>query len=118
MKQPKHIYLNGIAYTTNSKCPACSGERDTGGRLEFRKKKNYYLHCSKCKYSIHSQRAKLKQEKYRAAQHDRNLGIIQTPKRKRKKLKVTKADKQRIRRYLAEQKAKEELATLDDLSWI
>lgn len=104
-KKPLYITLNGTRYTEESKCPACSGERDTGGKLEFKKRTNWFLKCIKCKYVIHSERVKLKQELYRKKRNDRKLQIVQTEKRKKKKLKITRADKKRIALFLKKRKA-------------
>jgi len=117
-KPPQVIKLNGTIYREDSKCPACSGERDTGGRLEFRKRKNWFLKCRKCKYAVHSDRVKLQQEKWRKKKFDRKIVILQSTHRKKKKLKITKAVAKEIKRLRAEQKAKRELEKIDDLSWI
>lgn len=101
MKQPKHITLNGFNYTEDSKCPACSGEQDTGGRLVFRKRTNWFLKCKKCKYSVQSERAIHRQALYFKKKQDAQLGIKSKWKsRPKKKLKITKEDRETIRKFL------------------
>jgi uncharacterized Zn finger protein len=68
----KGIDLNGIRYREGSKCPSCSSEVDTGGRLELKKIKNYFLKCKKCKYVIRSKKVRDKQEN-RDAQMRNNI---------------------------------------------
>jgi len=59
----KGITLNGTTYRENSRCPSCSGERDTGGRLKLYKRKRDFLKCEKCKYSILGEKTRNKIER-------------------------------------------------------
>ena len=56
MNIPKIINIEryGVKYQTGSKCPACSVERDQGGRLKLESRKYYYLRCDRCKYAVKS----------------------------------------------------------------
>ena len=62
----KGIDLNGIVYREDSKCPSCSSERDTGGRMKLKKRTRVFLKCEKCKYSILGEKTRTKIEKERA----------------------------------------------------
>lgn len=62
----KGIELNGFMYYEGSKCPACSSERDKGGRLQLMKRLRPFLKCNLCKYSILSNKTRNKQERYLA----------------------------------------------------
>ncbi len=62
----KGIELNGIRYREESKCPSCSSERDTGGRMKLKKRARYFLKCEKCKYSILGEQTRTKIEKEQA----------------------------------------------------
>lgn len=64
MKKFKGIELNGFRYYEGSKCPACSSERDTGGRMELKKRARHFLKCNKCKYTILGKQTREKQERY------------------------------------------------------
>lgn len=44
----------GRIYKTGQRCPACSGERDQGGRLQTKRRKYFFLKCDRCKYIIRS----------------------------------------------------------------
>lgn len=59
---PQKLERYGVIYYTESKCPACSGEKDNGGRLKGYKRKFFYLKCDRCKYTIKSTNAIEKQE--------------------------------------------------------
>lgn len=65
------------------KCPACSVERDKGGRLELRQRKNKYLKCSQCKYTVHSLRVFQEQQ---ARKEKRRRQKIFAPDRSKKSL--------------------------------
>lgn len=67
----KSIYLNGTRYLEEDKCPSCSSERDTGGRLELKKRTNYFLKCRKCKYVVKSDRTINKQLAYYQKRKDK-----------------------------------------------
>ena len=69
----KTITLNGTTYKEDSKCPSCSGERDTGGRLELKKRTNYFLKCIKCKYTVKSEKVINKQLSYLKKKQDKLL---------------------------------------------
>jgi Zn ribbon nucleic-acid-binding protein len=71
----KSIYLNGTRYTQGSKCPCCSVEIDKGGRLALFKRKNYFLKCEKCKYTVKDERVREKQFSYLKRMDERRLGI-------------------------------------------
>ena len=111
MKQPKYITLNGSTYTEGSRCPACSAEKDTGGRLEFKKRTNWYLKCFKCRYTVHGERAKNKQALYVKKKRDANLGIRTKWKGRIKKkkpklnraLRIEKKKLKELKRLRAEQ---------------
>jgi uncharacterized Zn finger protein len=60
----KGIELNGTRYYEESKCPSCSSERDTGGRLKLHFRKRAFLRCEKCKYTILSHATRDKIEKF------------------------------------------------------
>lgn len=67
------IHRWGKAFTEGGKCPACSGERDTGGKLQLRQRKNIYLKCNKCRYTIKTEKAALEQEKRLRRIRDKKL---------------------------------------------
>ena len=71
MYKEKTITLNGFKYQQDSKCPACSSEVDKGGRLQLKKRVNYFLTCNNCKYTIKSARAVNKQENYMQRRRDK-----------------------------------------------
>lgn len=48
----KQVNRNGVIYYEGQKCPACSGERDKGGRMETVKPKQVSLRCTLCKYTV------------------------------------------------------------------
>jgi len=73
MSKFKGIELNGTRYNIDSKCPSCSSEADKGGRLEFKKIKNNFLKCNKCKYVIRTQKVRDKQENREASMRNRIL---------------------------------------------
>jgi len=59
------VTRNGTRYFVGSKCPACSVERDTGGRLEHKtNEKRFALICAKCLYVVRSEREMLKRRTY------------------------------------------------------
>lgn len=60
----KSIELNGTSYHEGSKCPACSSERDKGGRLELKKRVQIFLKCNLCRYSILSRETRNKADRY------------------------------------------------------
>jgi len=60
----KGIELNGTRYNKDSKCPSCSIERDSGGRLELKKIKNFFLKCNLCKYVIRTKKVVERQENW------------------------------------------------------
>lgn len=63
----------GSRYTEGGKCPACSNEIDTGGRLKRQKRKYFFLKCAKCKYTIHATVHYEKKVKYLKKQSDKDL---------------------------------------------
>jgi uncharacterized Zn finger protein len=63
----------GNVFKSGEKCPACSRETDKGGRLVGMKKKNVYLKCDKCKYTLHGEKAILKQESRRQSYHSKQF---------------------------------------------
>lgn len=71
----KGIYLNGTRYYEQDRCPSCSSERDTGGRLELKKRTNYFLKCAKCKYTVKSEKAINKQLSYLKKKQDKAIGL-------------------------------------------
>lgn len=75
MNKKKGVYINGSTYYEDDKCPACSGERDIGGRLCLRKRTNHYLVCRKCKYAVKGEQSILKQEIYLKKRNDKKLGL-------------------------------------------
>jgi len=60
-------------YHEQQKCPACSSERDKGGRLIAKKKKNWYLSCSNCRYSITQSKVQDKNAVYQKKRRDKRL---------------------------------------------
>lgn len=53
------------------KCPACSSERDKGGRLAAFKKKHWYLKCQRCKWA--ATRSKLHDKDRKRREQDKWL---------------------------------------------
>lgn len=65
----------GRVFEKGGKCPACSSSRDTGGRLELKKRKNFYLKCKKCKYAVKSEKVILAQIAKVQKLHDKEYKI-------------------------------------------
>lgn len=63
----KGILLNGTRYYEDSKCPACSSERDNGGRLKIKKRVRPFLKCDKCQYTILGSKTRSQREKNTAS---------------------------------------------------
>lgn len=72
----KGIELNGSRYLENSKCPACSSERDKGGRLKLHKLARHFLKCELCKYSILSKETRDRQENRQRAHQAKSIKFI------------------------------------------
>ena len=62
--------LNNWEYHEGDRCPACSSEKDCGGRLEMKKRKFPYLKCCKCKYTIHEEKQRERRLSFVAEQAD------------------------------------------------
>lgn len=92
MNKKKTLYLNGIRYKEEDKCPACSSERDTGGRLQLHKRTNYFLKCRKCKYSVKSERTINQQLGYLKKKQDKQLGL-KWPTQRNMKISTKNIDK-------------------------
>jgi len=67
MIQKFSVELNNFNYYEGSKCPACSSEKDKGGRLEIKTRLRPFLKCSLCKYSIMGKKTKTAKEKRAAS---------------------------------------------------
>lgn len=65
----------GRTYHEGGNCPACSGTKDKGGRLAAKKRKNLFLICFKCKYTIHSEKVVLNQIVRAQKLHDKQIGM-------------------------------------------
>ncbi len=81
-------------YREGQRCPACSAERDRGGRLVAHKKKHWYLNCAVCKYSI----IKSKVEDWAAtnARKIRDKDLFKTPRKRRRAGQLRKAQQPNI----------------------
>jgi tRNA(Ile2) C34 agmatinyltransferase TiaS len=64
-----------LALESNAVCPACSGSTDKGGRLEVKRRKNEYLKCKRCKYTIHSEKTVIKQIERAQNRRGKELGF-------------------------------------------
>lgn len=65
----------GRQYKEGGKCPACSSSTDKGGRLELKRRKNIFLKCAKCRYSVHSEKVVVAQMKKAHDRHDKQIGL-------------------------------------------
>ena len=60
--------LNNWEYHEGDKCPACSSDKDVGGRLEKKTRKFPYLKCIKCKYTINEEKQRERRMTFLAEQ--------------------------------------------------
>ena len=65
----------GREFSEGGRCPACSGSRDTGGRLELKRRKNFFLKCKKCRYTLHSEKTIMRNIQRASAYHDKQIGM-------------------------------------------
>ena len=89
-KKMTTITLNGVSYQEGSKCPACSSERDTGGRLVLHKRKHFYLTCKKCRYTVRTEKAINQQISYLHRLADKKVGIVVSERKRKKRAKKKK----------------------------
>lgn len=79
MDKPFEVKRGANTYKEGQKCPACSSEVDKGGKLELHKKKNKYLKCNHCGYSMLPERVLLSRigraSKVRSRAFDRRAKI-------------------------------------------
>jgi tRNA(Ile2) C34 agmatinyltransferase TiaS len=75
MNKQIRVEKYGVVYLEHARCPACSSEVDKGGRLEAKRKKNIFLKCNRCKYTIHSTRALEKKEQKFKHYRDKAVGL-------------------------------------------
>jgi len=86
-------------WQVGQKCPACSSERDKGGRLIAKKKTQWYLKCLRCKWSV--SQSKLQPKGYERQRRDAWLFSRQSLGASAKKLLLNAATAKKLQKQEA-----------------